>query len=93
MLTEFDQSTIANMTAALDFVCKKIAADQDSNELRKRIADKLMHCARTGRHSLADFEKAGMKIVENAAGQDQSSWLAWLRGPISRHILTVKRAR
>jgi len=27
MLTEFDQSTIANMTAALDFVCKKIAAD------------------------------------------------------------------
>jgi hypothetical protein len=67
MLTEFDQSTIANMTAALDFVCKKIAADQDSNEeLRKRIADKLMHCARTGRHSLADFEKAGMKIVEDA---------------------------
>jgi hypothetical protein len=85
MLTEFDQSTIANMTAALDFVCKKIAADQDSNELRKRIADKLMHCARTGRHSLADFEKAGMKIAEDAARQDRSIWLAWLRGPISRH--------
>jgi hypothetical protein len=25
------------MTAALDFVCKKIPADKDSNELRKRI--------------------------------------------------------
>ena len=37
MLTEFDQTTIANMTAALDFVCKKIPADKDSNELRKRI--------------------------------------------------------
>jgi hypothetical protein len=40
MLTEFDQTTIANMTAALDFVCKKIPADKDSNELRKRIGDK-----------------------------------------------------
>jgi ketopantoate reductase len=86
MLTEFDQSTIANMTAALDFVCKKIAADRDSNELRKRIADELMHCARTDRHSLVDFEKAGMKIVEDAARHDRSSWLAWLLGPISRHI-------
>ena len=37
MLTEFDQTTIANMTAALDFVCKKIPADKDSNELRKRV--------------------------------------------------------
>jgi hypothetical protein len=27
MLNDFDQSTIANMTAALDFVCKKIGAD------------------------------------------------------------------
>jgi len=39
MLTEFDQTTIANMTAALDYVCKKIPADKDSNELRKRIGD------------------------------------------------------
>jgi hypothetical protein len=27
MLTEFNQTTIANMTAALDFVCKKLPAD------------------------------------------------------------------
>jgi hypothetical protein len=42
MLTEFDQTTIANMTAALDFICKKIPADKDSSELRKRIGDELM---------------------------------------------------
>jgi len=52
MLTEFDQSTIANMTAALNFVSKKIAVEKDSNELRKRIADELTQCARTGQ-----FEK------------------------------------
>jgi hypothetical protein len=48
MLTEFDQTTIANMTAALDFVCKKLPADKDSNELRKRIGDELVRCARMG---------------------------------------------
>jgi hypothetical protein len=78
MLTEFDQSTIANMTAALDFVCKKIAADEDSNELRKRIAGELMRCALTGRHSLAELEKAGMKIVEDATKPCRFNWLAWL---------------
>ena len=29
MLTEFDQNTIANMTAALEYVCKRIPADKD----------------------------------------------------------------
>ncbi len=58
MLSDFDQSTIANMTAALDFVCKEISADRDSNELRKRTADELMRCARTGRRRLIDLEQA-----------------------------------
>ena len=62
MLTEFDQTTIANMTAALDFVCKKIPADKDSNELRKRIGDELVRCARMGKRSLIDLQQAGMKV-------------------------------
>jgi hypothetical protein len=41
MPTEFDQTTIANMTAAPDLVCKKISADKDSNGLRKLIGDEL----------------------------------------------------
>jgi hypothetical protein len=51
MLTEFDQNTIANMTAALDYVCKRIPANGDSNELRKRIADGLIEHARSGRRT------------------------------------------
>jgi hypothetical protein len=61
------------MTAGLDFVCKKIAADEDSNELRKRIAEELMQRARTGRHSLAELKKAGMTIVADAARRSRSS--------------------
>jgi hypothetical protein len=67
MLTEFDQTTIANMTAALDYVCKKIPAANDSNELRKRIADELMRCARTGRRSLIDLQNAGMNVLNEMA--------------------------
>jgi ketopantoate reductase len=76
MLTEFDPSTIANMTAALDFVCKKISADEDSNELRKRIADELMRRARMGSQTLAELENAGMKIVEDATKPKRSGWFA-----------------
>ena len=60
MLTEFDQNTIANMTAALDYVCKKIPADKDSTELRKRIADELIQCARSGKRSVIDLQNAGL---------------------------------
>ena len=39
MLIELDQSTLANMTAALEAVCKKLPPDKDSHESRKQIAD------------------------------------------------------
>jgi hypothetical protein len=82
MLSDFDQSTIANMTAALDFVCKKIGADRDSNELRKRIADELMRSARMGRHSLIDLKQAGMKVLEESAkptSRTKPAWFGWWR--------------
>ena len=44
MLTEFDQNTIANMTAALEYVCKRIPTDKDGHEIRKRIADAMIAC-------------------------------------------------
>jgi ketopantoate reductase len=80
MLSDFDQSTIANMTAALDFVCKKIGADRDSNELRKRIADELIECARMGRHTLINLKQAGLKILEEGAKPTKSNWHGWWRG-------------
>jgi hypothetical protein len=48
MLTEFDQNTIANMTAALEYVCKRIPADKDSQELRKFISAAMIACASSG---------------------------------------------
>ena len=36
MLVEFDQDMMANMTAALAYVCKRIPADKDSYDTRIR---------------------------------------------------------
>ena len=77
MLTEFDQSTIANMTAALEYVCKKIPADKDTHELRKQIANEIIACARKGRRTLVDFQDAGLTIVEELTRPAQSWWQRW----------------
>jgi hypothetical protein len=74
MLTEFDQTTIANMTAALDYICKKIPKERDSNELRKRIAEELMRSARLGKRSVIDLQAAGLKLVQNTARRSQPRW-------------------
>jgi hypothetical protein len=62
LLSDFDQTTIANMTAALEFVCKRIPADKDSTEIRKSIADAMIACGREGSRTLVDFQEAGAKV-------------------------------
>ena len=77
MLTEFDQNTIANITAALEYVCRKIPADKDSLEMRKRIADAMVACGRDGKRTLVDFQNAGMKALEESVGPSKFNWFGF----------------
>ena len=79
MLIEFDQNTIANMTAALDYVCKKIPADRDSNELRKRIADELIQCAQSGKRTVIDLQNAGLNVLESTEKPAGFNWFGLRR--------------
>jgi hypothetical protein len=79
MLIEFDQTTIANLTAALDIVSKKIPPDKDSHEIRKRIADAMIACARSGRRTLIDFQDVGFKILDEVTGQSKFEWFGLRR--------------
>lgn len=76
MLIEYDQTTLANMTAALDSVCKKISADQDCPELRKRIANAMIKVAGDGRRTFIDFQTAGMKVLGEKLAQPCNGDLA-----------------
>ena len=79
MLIEFDQNTIANMTAALDYVCKKIPADRDSTELRKRVADELIQCAQSGKRTVIDLQNAGLNVLESTETPTGFNWFGLRR--------------
>lgn len=66
MLTEFDQNTMANMTAALEYVCKRIPKEQDGHVIRKRIADAMVDCAKSGIRSYVDLQNAGIAVLDEA---------------------------
>lgn len=64
MLIEFDQNTIANMTAALELVCNRLPTDKDRPETRKQIADAMIACARSGKQSFPDLQEAGFQVLK-----------------------------
>lgn len=74
MLTEFDQSTIANMTAPLDYVCKKIPAETDSAHQRKQIADEIIRCAQSGKHNIGELQGAGLSVLKATAKSGRAGW-------------------
>ena len=79
MLTEFDQSTIANMTAALEYVCKKIPPEKDSEVLRKRIGAVVIDCANQGRRTFIDFQIAGLAALAAAVQPPRFGWFGLRR--------------
>ena len=78
-LIEFDQTTIANMTAALDQACKKIPPDKDSHETRKRIADAMVACAQSGRRTLAEFQNVGSSTLDQITRPRKFDWFGLRR--------------
>jgi hypothetical protein len=78
VLTEFDQNTIANMTAALEYVCKQIPLEGDAHAVRKQIADAIIESANGGRRSLIDFQNAGLRALEDMALPSKSNWFTRL---------------
>ena len=75
MLIDLDPTTLTYMTAALEGVCNNIPPEQDSNELRKRIADEMIAAAKADRRAFADFEEAGMKVLNEMVRPGRFRWL------------------
>jgi hypothetical protein len=77
MLIDLDQNTLANMTAALEHVCKRIPADKDSHEARKRIADTMIARAKTGTITYDDLVEAGLRVQREISRPMRTKWLGW----------------
>jgi hypothetical protein len=74
MLTEFDQNTIANMTAALEYVCKRIPPEKDTHDLRKQIGATMIQCANRGSRTFIDFQNAGTKALAELLRPPKFDW-------------------
>jgi hypothetical protein len=79
MLTEFDQNTIANMTTALESVCKQIPSGEDSHDLRKRIGNAIIACANSGRRTFIDFQNAGSTVLTELNRSKKFDWFGFGR--------------
>ncbi len=79
MLTEFDQSTVANMTAALEHVCKPISPEKDSHDLRKQIGEAMVKCANRGPQTFIDFRNAGLNVLAEVLQAQKFDWFGFSR--------------
>ena len=79
-MLQFDQSTLANMTAALEYVCRKLPPEKDNPAIRNYIADEILAACRKGQRSHEELTDVGLKIVNGYLFPPGRSWLRALRG-------------
>ena len=54
-MAEFDNTTVTNMTTALDLGCKHLSGSFDTAQNRTRISDAIVGAAKSGKRTLAQF--------------------------------------
>jgi hypothetical protein len=72
-MLEFDNSTLANMTAALDHGCKMLPGDLDTSENRKRIGDAIVTAARSQKRTLVQLIEVAEYEAASILGQSRPS--------------------
>lgn len=72
-MLEFDNSTLANMTAALDHGCKMLSGDIDTSENRKRIGDALVSAAKSHKRTLVQLSEVAEHEAAAILGQPRTS--------------------
>ena len=79
-MLKFDQSTLANMTAALEYVSRKLPPDRDNPAIRKYIAGEIVQAAEKGQTTLGELSSVGLRIVNSYLFPPSRSWLRALGG-------------
>lgn len=79
-MLQFDQSTLANMTAALEYVCRKLPPEKDDPAIRKYIAAEILAACQKGQTSHGELASAGLKIVNSYLFPPGRAWLKALGG-------------
>jgi hypothetical protein len=78
-MLEFDSSTLANMTAALDYGCKMLSGASDTATNRKRIGDAIIAAARAHRRSLPQVTEVAEREAVTIMGHYENSLYARIK--------------
>jgi hypothetical protein len=73
-MLEFDTSTLANMTAALEQGCKLLPVEFDTAENRKRLGDAIISAARSHKRSLSQLTEVVADEVAAIHGKSGRSF-------------------
>jgi hypothetical protein len=73
-MLEFDTSTLANMTAALEHGCKLLPGEFDTTGNRKRVGDAIISAARSHKRSLSRLIEVAEEEVAAVLGQSGKSF-------------------
>lgn len=74
-MLEFDSSTLANMTAALDHGCKMLSRDFDTTSNRKRVGDAIIAAAKSYHRSLPQLIEVAEREAAAILGHREKSLL------------------
>jgi len=86
-MLEFDSSTLANMTAALDHGCKMLPVQFDTAENRKRLGNAIVAAARSYKRSLPQLTEVAEGEVAAILGRSDSSFVGSI---LKRLKLTIR---
>jgi len=75
-MLEFDSSTLANMTAALDDGCKMLSGASDTAKNRKRIGDAIIAAAKSYKRSLPQLTEIAKREAAAIVGHQGKSFFA-----------------
>jgi hypothetical protein len=70
-----DQTTLANMTAALEYSCRKLPPDRNNPAIRKHVADAIIEVSKNIQTSLGALTDAGLEVVNVFLFPPQRPWL------------------
>ena len=79
-MLKFDQTTLANMAAALDYACRKLPRDRDIPAIREYIAGEIVAAANKGTTSLSELSNVALHAVNSYLFPPARSWLKALKG-------------
>jgi hypothetical protein len=69
---DFDSRTLANMNVALERLCR-LSPIGEQHELRKRVAQSIIRCAKTGKTTLGALIEAGERALVRMEARKKKS--------------------